>query len=638
LGEIKPNLRTSPEDFSSTEKAKLATRGLTLVIKDRRSPVNLSEQFRDTSFDDLAPTAEALAKSYGIYLEFNRATTGSERDWMFMLRITIPGGGPLTGEQWRILDGISEKYTESTSYTGTSHPSLRITTRQNIQLHWIKKRNLVDVVQEIAKSGFYTLNGCGDNVRNTIGCPLSHYSSLYNANAWAQKAGKYFSLPSAGYLEIFAVDPAYLRKGGEPLKESHFHYGPNLLNRKFKIGFSAIHFDQEKQKYVPDNCVELRTNDIGVAPIITDGKVSNFQVYIGGSQGEKAGNPTFAALGQPFGVFSESELLQGLDAIVQIHQEWGDRKNRQWARLKYVLYQMGIKWYREQVRSIRSIDFDKPDVNLDYGARQLHHGWTEVNHDRNLWCFGAFIETGRIIDGPNGQLKRMVRYLMDNYPIELLTTPNQDLIFGNIPGDLKKRFESDMNKFGYSIRNGKPISKLRTLSGACVGRDTCRLTYTDSEKFLPSLIDQLEPKWGEFAESIGITGCERQCFRPATKTIGWVGSGFNLYSLRLGGTEDGRNLGGPLLDPETHEAYLHFVPRSEVATVTEVLFEFYLGNRTSEETRPGTMGYFFKRVGVKAIIDHLKNNPRTAPLMEKKVKSLLDSKSLHKYANPSLTS
>jgi len=635
---IKPNLRTSPEDFSSTEKAKLATRGLTLVIKDRRSPVNLSEQFRDTSFDDLAPTAEALAKSYGIYLEFNRATTGSERDWMFMLRITIPGGGPLTGKQWRILDEISEKYTESTSYTGTSHPSLRITTRQNIQLHWIKKRNLVEVVQEIAKSGFYTLNGCGDNVRNTIGCPLSHYSSLYNANAWAQKAGKYFRLPPAGYLEIFAIDPTYLRREGEPPKESHFHYGPNLLNRKFKIGFSAIHFDQENQKYVPDNCVELRTNDIGVAPIITDGKVSKFQVYIGGSQGEKAGNPTFAALGQPFGIFSESELLQGLDAIVQIHQELGDRKNRQWARLKYVLYQMGIKWYREQVRSISGIDFDTPDINLDYGARQLHHGWTEVNHDRNLWCFGAFIETGRIIDGPNGQLKKMVSYLMDNYPIELLTTPNQDLIFGNIPGDLKKRFESDMNKFGYSIRNGKHLSKLRTLSGACVGRDTCRLTYTDSEKFLPSLIDQLEPRWGEFAESIGITGCERQCFRPGTKTIGWVGSGFNLYSLRLGGTEDGRNLGGPLLDTETHEAYLHFVPRSEVATVTEVLFEFYLGNRTSEETRPGTMGYFFKRIGVKAIIDHLKNNPRTAPLMEKRVKSLLDSESLRKYANPALTS
>jgi sulfite reductase (NADPH) hemoprotein beta-component len=640
VNEIKPNLRTAPEDYSGVEKAKLATRGLTLVIKDRTSPVNLSTQFRDLSFDDLAPAAESLAKSYGIYLEFNRAKTGSEKDWMFMLRITIPGGGPLTKKQWAVLDDISEKYTESASYTGTPRPSLRVTTRQNIQLHWIKKKNLVDTIQEIAKSGFYTINGCGDNVRNTMGCPLSHYSTIFNANLWAQKVGKYFQLPTAGYLEIFTIDPSYLRrKSEEPADEKHFHYAPNLLNRKFKIGFSAIHFDKKTQRYIMDNCVELRTNDIGVAPILVDGKVTKFQVYVGGGQGEKAGNPTFAALGEPLGIFNESELLQGLDAIVQVHQEWGDRKNRQWARMKYVIYKMGIEWFREQVRNVSGINFDPPDKNFDYGARQLHYGWTEQDHDQKLWCYGAFIETGRIIDGPNGQLKKMVRYVMDNNSnIELLTTPNQDLLFGNIPEDLKRNFEADLQKFGYGLRNGKPPSKLRTLSGACVGRDTCRLTYTDSEKFLPSLIDQLEPKWGEMAESIGITGCERQCFRPATKTIGWVGSGFNLYSLKIGGTEDGRNLGGPLIDPDTQEIYLHLVPRNQVATVTEVLFEFYLANRNAEETRPGGTGYFFKRIGTRSIINHLSNDPRTAQLMSKKVKNLLASESSRKYANPSLSS
>ncbi|HXY83616.1 MAG TPA: hypothetical protein VEH56_07820, partial [Candidatus Saccharimonadales bacterium] len=580
---------TALEDYSGVEKAKLSTRGLTLVIKDRTSPVNLSTQFRDLSFEDLAPAAESLAKSYGIYLEFNRATTGSEKDWMFMLRITIPGGGPLTGKQWAVLDDISDKYTVSASYTGIPNPSLRVTTRQNIQLHWVKKNNLVDTIQEIGKSGFYTINGCGDNVRNTIGCPLSHYSSAFNANAWAQKVGKYFQLPTAGYLEIFAIDPAYLRNA-EDSTEKHFHYAPNLLNRKFKIGFSAIHFDQETQRYVPDNCVELRTNDIGVAPILVDGKVTKFQVYVGGGQGEKAGNPTFAAFGEPLGVCHESELLRCLDAIVQVHQEWGDRKNRQWARMKYVLYKMGIEWFRGQIRQVSGINFEPPIHNFDYGARQMHYGWTKQDRNGSFWCYGAFIETGRIIDGPNGQLKKMVRYLMDHYPIELLTTPNQDLLFGNIPEDLKQKFDADMQRFGYGQRDGKPPSKLRMLSGACVGRDTCRLTYTDSEKFLPELMNQLEPKWGDMAESIGITGCERQCFRPATKTIGWIGSGFNVYSLKIGGTEDGRNLGGPLIDPDTQEIYLHIVPRKDVSTVTEALFEFYVAEKTAEESKPGGMG------------------------------------------------
>src|SRR5205823_4247893 len=146
--------------------------------------------------------------------------------------------------------------------------------------------------------------------------------------------------------------------------------------------------------------------------------------------------------------------------------------------------------------------------------------------------------------------------LMNNYSdIELFTTPNQHLLFCNIDEALKDQFERDMKMFGYGFRNinggdsnkndisnssnscsgrkasisQSSYSKLRMLSGACVGRDTCRLTYTDSEKFEPYLIDELEKKWGNMNESIGVTGCEKQCYRPATKTIGWIGTGFNLY-------------------------------------------------------------------------------------------------------------
>src|SRR5919197_2250894 len=146
------------------------------------------------------------------------------------------------------------------------------------------------------------------------------------------------------------------------------------------------------------------------------------------------------------------------------------------------------------------------------------------------------------------------------------------------------QFKNDMSIFGYGIRKvtldatnnnnsndndgstssskskivqqQRPYSKLRMLSGACVGRDTCRLTYTDSEKFEPYLIDQLEDRWGDLNESIGVTGCEKQCYRPATKTVGWIGTGFNLYQLTIMGTEDGRHQGGPLIDPDTKEQYL----------------------------------------------------------------------------------
>ena len=615
LAEIKPNLKTKFEDFSGPEKAKLSTQGFTLTIKSIEHPANLHHQLRDPSFEDISDVAESLAKSCGIYLEFDRAKTGEEKDWRYMLRICIPGGGPITRKQWEILDDVTNKYCISDRYTGVNKPSLRITTRQNIQLHWVKKQNVVDAVQAIAKSGFYSLNGCGDNTRNVMACPLSQFSGIYNANAWAQKLGKYFALPTASYIEIFEIDPKYMRELNERKPEERFDYGTNLLNRKFKIGFSAIHYDEQAKKYVPDNCVEFRTDDIGIAPIFENGRVSRFQVYIGGSQGEKNGQPTFAALGVPFGIFDESNLMEGLDAIVKVHKEWGDRQNRYWARMKYVIYKMGIEWYREQVRQINNIGFDPPIENFDYGDRKLHHGWIK-QQSNGSWAYGAFIENGRIIDGNNGQLKSMVRYLMENYPITLFTTPNQDLIFANIPKEDKQRFEDDLRKFGYGLRNGKPYSKLRILSGACVGRDTCRLTYTDSEKFEPFLIDELEAKWGSMAESIGITGCERQCFRPATKTIGWVGSGFNLYTLKIGGTEDARNQGEPLVDPDSMSMYLRNVPKGEVAKVTDALFEFYMANKLPEEDGGGGMGYFFRRVGIKKIIEYFKSNPKTMHLMK----------------------
>lgn len=82
----------------------------------------------------------------------------------------------------------------------------------------------------------------------------------------------HFQLPTPAYIEIFEIDPNYVRKEGEGINghmsENKFQYASNLLNRKFKIAFSAIHYDDSKKAFISDNCVELRTNDIGVAPVL----------------------------------------------------------------------------------------------------------------------------------------------------------------------------------------------------------------------------------------------------------------------------------------------------------------------------------------------------------------------------------
>ena len=140
------------------------------------------------------------------------------------------------------------------------------------------------------------------------------------------------------------------------------------------------------------------------------------------------------------------------------------------------------------------------------------------------------------------------------------------------------------------------------------------MTYTDSEKFEPFLIDELETMgWSDMTESIGITGCERQCFRPGTKTIGLVGSGLNRYQFKLMGDESGRHQGVPLISKDGNEIYLRSVPREKVAVVIDVLFKFYKTTAKADES----MGLFHNRIGMEAIIAHLKENPTTAEFMQK---------------------
>jgi len=594
---FEPNFKTPVADFSRPEIVK----GNPIFVL-REMSIQFKEEQAHVSSD-----VETYAKSFGIYLEFNRAKPGRSlnRDWMYMIRISNPGGGPINREQWQTFDELANKYTTSPE----GHPSLRLTTRQNIQFHWIKKPALKEIIKMLAEKDLLSINGCGDNTRNVMACPLSRYSDIFNANQWAQKAGKYFQLPLEPFIKVFEIDPEYIRTPGET-----FQYGPRLLNRKFKIGFSTIHHDPETGKLVPDNCIEVLTNDLAIVPIIDGDKVSAFQIYLGGGQGERNNHPTMAALAKPFCIIAENKLIPVLDAIVKVHQEWGDRENRYWARLKYVVKKKGLEWYRKQVTDLIDFPMEKPNPDLDCGDRHMHFGWNK-QPTNGLWAYGAYIENGRLIDNsPNGKLKSMVRGVMDKYDIELMVTPNQDILFMNIPDELKKDFENDLKSYGYGLRNGKPYSKLRTLSGACVGRDTCRLTMTDSEKFEPELLDELEKMgWGAMAESIGITGCERQCFRPATKSIGLVGSGLNRYQFKLFGDETARHQGTPLISSNGEEMYLRTVIRDQVVIVIDALFKFYQANKQNGEG----LGAYHRRIGADAIIAHLKENPATSALMAK---------------------
>ncbi|MBI5415899.1 MAG: hypothetical protein HZA29_03705 [Candidatus Omnitrophica bacterium] len=134
-----PNFKTPQENLCKEELNKLASSGTRgTLARDLRSGT-----------PDIAWESEQIAKSHGIYLEFNRAATGEEKEWIYMIRIGVPGGGPISREQWLLLDELSERYTADPQ----GHPSLRLTNRQNIQFHWVKKPGVIPIVKGLAEKG-----------------------------------------------------------------------------------------------------------------------------------------------------------------------------------------------------------------------------------------------------------------------------------------------------------------------------------------------------------------------------------------------------------------------------------------------------------------------------------------------------
>ena len=610
MAEFNPILRTPLDQHNKVEVIK--RRGL------KAAP--LEERLGDAAIEDVIDELKEQTKPLGLYVQtlrdpetgklLNDFTGTNKKQRMFMVRVTIPGGGIITPEVYLLFDRLANEYTRNPDGV----PSLRPTTRQNIQFHYVPLDKIKPLIQGIAQSGFIPLNGCGDNTRNVIACPVSIYSNVYNANANAQKFGSFFRLDEEPFFQVFEIHPSDYPKEH---RLDRFNYGPQKLNRKFKINLSAGEVDPETGEWVPDNCVEAKTSDIGIGPIYRDGRVEAYQIHVGGGQGEIHRLPTTSAMALPLGIFPEERLQESLDAIVALHMELGDRKNRHWARLKYTLYGLceddkkddkaeGLKIFREMIKE-RIGPFEDPDPNYDFGEIKLHHGW--MNQPSNgLLSYGLFLFGGRIINGPNGRIKDMLRFLMENYDIKMMISPNQNPIITNIRPEEKEKFEKDLASFGYQHTYGEK-DELKRNSVACVGLPTCPLAFTHSETYLPVLIKQLEELgWGHLKTRLGISACDAQCSRPATKEYGLVGIGKNLYMFKL--MADGREQGMPVIDSKGNH-FLKRVHPNDVPTVLDALFSFYFNNRLPDEQA----GAFHRRVGMDHIIKHLKTNRATEALM-----------------------
>ncbi len=580
----------------------------------------LKEELNNFDKDDIDKTLQIHIKSHGIYLQTDRdELRNRNKVFTFLVRIPFWGGGDISAKQFLQICKLSEKYSKDEF----GKPSMRLTTRQAIQFHRVTKKDLFSLVKELAEMKFLTLNACGDNTRNPIASPVK--SSVFDASALAVKLGQYFQLPIKEHLNTFGIEPNnYQQKEG-------YKYSKEGLPRKFKIGIAGYFIDEETGKGVRDNSPDIKTNDLGIAPIIKKNKKVGYQIYVGGGLGQKNGKVTLPLLGVPLGIVnSDDELIKVIEEVVNIWSTLGDRKNRHYARIKNMIVKKGLArekltienilndkeklnivqksgaaWLREELFK-RNIKIKNP-VNLSPGKQLRHHGWIK-QFDGN-YTFGLWIENGRISNSKNNS-KSMIEKIVNRLKPNVRLTTFQDLLFADIKENDKSIIENILAEYNYSL----PSYLVRN-SLACVGLPTCGLSVAESERYFMPLMDELEKLGLENIPSltVGISGCERHCSRNIRHAISIEGKSFGFYQLKLlFGKAEGEIVAEDII--YNGRKYFRSVASSDVPKVIKLLADNYLENRLPEERE---IGLFHKRIGHKGVVKLIEQDENLNHLTEK---------------------
>jgi sulfite reductase (NADPH) hemoprotein beta-component len=492
----------------------------------------IAEGLLDPLTGAIAAPDTQLSKFHGIYQQDDRDIRSErtrqklEPAFSFMIRARIPGG-LVTTSQWLGLDRIATEHANQT---------VRLTTRQAIQYHGVVKRKLKQTIADINQATLDTIAACGDVNRNVMSPPLPALSTVHReVQHYAEALSEHLMPKSRAYHEIWL--------DGEKIESSKPEvepiYGDTYLPRKFKAAFVIP----------PQNDVDVFTQDLGLITIVKDGKVTGFNVSVGGGMGMTHGETdTFPRLGDVLGFIKPESINAVAEAVVTTQRDYGDRTNRKHARLKYTIEDRGVDWFRSEVEQRAGVRFGDPE-KFSFAANGDVYGWQK--DDLGAWHYGLFVENGRVADVGERRLLSGLRAIAKQHNSEFRLTPNQNLIISKVAQSDKDGIEALLLEYG--IENSVHSSPLRLNSMACVAFPTCGLAMAESERYLPSLIDKLDASLknhglADEPITIRMTGCPNGCARPYVAEIGLVGKAPGRYTVFLGAGFAGERLGAPYLD------------------------------------------------------------------------------------------
>ncbi len=540
------------KNLSPVEKIKTESNGLRGTLEE-----SLSDQYTGA----LREQDQQLVKFHGMYQQDDRdrreERNQKKLEWLYsyMIRLRIPGG-LISPEQWVGLHHIAGQYS-----TGT----IKITTRQTVQLHGILKSQTKPTIKSFNTLHLDSIAACGDVNRNVTCTSHPSESPLHEkVHAFASKISELCLPKTTAYYEIWLDEEQIEEKKNpeDPLYQNRY------LPRKLKIGIAVP----------PNNDVDVFINDIALIAIIEDGELKGFNIGAGGGLGATHGNAaTYARLASIFGFLdSEEKVLKAVYEIITVQRDYGNRSDRKLSRLKYTIDRLGVEEYKRLVEERCGFQFEKAR-SYEFTQRKDRYGW-EQNHE-GKWYFTLFVESGRVLDEGEYSLKTGLLRVAETGKANFRFTCNQNLILADILPEDKEVIETILQEHGISDYTNR-ASALRKNSIACVAFNTCSLALAEAQRYLPSLITKIEPileKYGLQNDDIIIrmTGCPNGCGRSPNAEIGLIGTAYGKYNLHLGGDRLGTRL---------NSKYKENLEEAQILETLDSLFSDYSKNRTSEET------------------------------------------------------
>lgn len=478
----------------------------------------------DPATDHFSDEDYEYLKFHGVYQQDDRDKRKTGKQYIMMVRTRFPGG-VLTGPQYIVCDDLATRYGNGT---------LRITTRQDFQFHGVLKSNVRQTIGDINRALMTTIAACGDVARNVLASPIPATSPFVEqVLEEARKLSAVLAPKTPAYHSIWVDGQEVDLSEEQKTSYSDPLYQRRYLPRKFKAAFVIP----------PRNDVDVYANDIGFVVIEQDGKLLGYNFLAGGGLGMSHGNAqTYPRLADVIGFITPDQVQQVAIATLTIHRDFGDRSNRKHARLKYIIAEKGVDWFRAELEQRAGLKL-QPAKPFQFTRQGDPLGWHQQLDGR--YFLTLFVENGRIRDAEGYRLKTALREVIGKYVPEVRLTATQNLLMVNVKGEDRAAIDAILTAHGISSSN--PFSRTRLASMACPSMPTCGLGLAESERAMPGILTRLEALLSELGMAgeelvVRMTGCPNGCSRPYLAEVAFVGRAPNKYQLYLGGNEGSTRL------------------------------------------------------------------------------------------------